>query len=180
MSRFNPFNNDKPAIYFIWAFIIAFIVLLALTSRAEAETEFEYGATFVHGKYSDGSAIFFSETWDGKYLIGLGLIGDQEGTWTFWRPVSLGHEVPIKEVVTMGSNMLVHAQRLVTYKKVTLGLGVAKWQHTNKLIGDELGFSLSIRVRLGNNIGLSYRHFSNGGTATPNTGQDILLIGYRF
>jgi len=82
--------------------------------------------------------------------------------------------------ITVGSNMMVQAQRLVTYKKVTLGVGVANWQHTSRILGDEFTFSLSVSYRLNDSWGLRYRHFSNAGTASPNAGQDILLIGYSF
>ena len=159
-NRFNPFNNDKPAVYIIWAFIALVVLFLAVAARAE--TEFELGATFMYSNYSDGSALMISETWDGKYLIGFGIVGDQKS-----------------EGDVVKSNMLVQAQRLVSYKDITLGLGVAGWQHESRLIGAKLGFSLSLGYALGN-WNVRYRHYSNGGTAYPNSGQDILLVGYRF
>jgi len=165
-NKFNPFNNPKPAIYFIAGFIALAVVFLSC--EAKAETQIEWGPTFASTNYSNGSALFFSEVFgEGKYLVGLGLIGDQSGDFN-------------EGTITIKSYMLVHAQRLVTYKKVTLGLGIANWQHTNRMLGDEFTFSLSLSYRLGEHLDVRYRHFSNGGTATPNSGQDILLIGYRF
>jgi len=174
-NRFNPFNNPKPAIYFILGFILLVAFFLAKESRAE--TDIEWGATFAGGKYTHGSALFFSETWDDKYLIGFGLVGDQHRIFNTWGIVP-GRAVPTK--ITVKSNMMVQAQRLVTYKKVTLGIGVAKWQHTSRIFGDTFTFALSLSYEINNSWDFRYRHFSNGGTASPNSGQDILLIGYRF
>jgi len=164
-NRFNPFNNPKPAIYFILGFIV--LVALFLSFESKAETHMEWGPTFASSEYSNGSALFFSEIWQDKYLVGFGLIGDQEGNFK-------------EGTITVKSNMLVQAQRLVTYKKVTLGIGVARWQHTNRMLGDEFTFALSLSYALNSSWDIRYRHFSNGGTASPNSGQDILLIGFRF
>ncbi len=175
-NRFNPFNNPKPAIYFIAGFIA--LAAVFLSCEAKAETQFEWGATFAGGKYSNGSALFFSEVFgDGKYLVGFGLVGDQYRTFNTWGIVP-GKAVPTK--ITVTSNMLVQAQRLITFKRVTLGLGVANWQHTSRILGDEFTFALSLSYALNSSWDIRYRHFSNGGTATPNSGQDLLLIGYRF
>lgn len=172
-NRFNPFNNPKPAIYFIAGFIV--LSALFLSCEAKAETRMDWGATFAGGKYTHGSALFFSEVWQDKYLVGFGLVGDQHRNFHVWH----GNEV-FREKITVTSNMLVQAQRLVTYKKVTLGLGVAHWQHTSRILGDEFTFALSLSYNINRNWDIRYRHFSNGGTASPNAGQDILLIGYRF
>jgi len=178
-NRFNPFNNPKPAIYFIFGFLI--LVAFFLAKESKAETDIEWGATFAGGKYTHGSALFFSETWDGKYLIGFGLVGDQYRNFNVWVPEGAACcQMVIRRKVNVGSNLMVQAQRLVTYKKVTLGLGVAHWQHTSRIFGDEFTFALSLSYALNSSWDIRYRHFSNGGTASPNAGQDILLIGYRF
>ncbi len=159
-GKFNPFNNDTPAVYIIAAFIGLVVLFLALA--AKAETEVEVGATVIHQDYSGGSALLFSEKWGGKYLIGFGIVGDQE---------SKGRVIK--------SNLLVQAQRLVSYKDITLGIGVARWQRKSEVMGDEFSFSLSLSYAIGN-WNIRYRHYSNGGTAYPNPGQDILLVGYSF
>ena len=174
-NRFNPFNNPKPAIYFIAGFIV--LAALFLSCEAKAETRMDWGATFAGGKYTHGSALFFSEVWQDKYLIGFGLVGDQHRIFNTWGIVP-GKAVPTR--ITVTSNMMIQAQRLVTYKKVTLGLGIAHWQHTSRIFGDEFTFALSLSYNINRNWDIRYRHFSNGGTASPNSGQDILLIGYRF
>jgi len=81
-NRFNPFNNPKPAIYFIAGFIV--LVALFLSCEAKAETRMDWGATFAGGKYTHGSALFFSEVWQDKYLIGFGLVGDQHRIFNTW------------------------------------------------------------------------------------------------
>jgi len=166
-GKFNPFNNPKSALYFIYAFIAAFIIFALLAEDADAEMRVEAGAAFLSAEYSEGAALFFSEVLDDKYLLGLGIVGDQNGAFN-------GGNIRVR------SNLVVQAQRLITYKRVTLGLGPAYWQHTNRALGSELLFSLSLGVNLWENWDFMYRHYSNGGTASPNTGQDLLLIGYRF
>ena len=166
-GKFNPFNNPKSALYFIYAFLAAFIIFALLAKNANAEMRIEAGAAFLSAEYSEGAAFFFSEVWDGKYLLGLGIVGNQKGVFK-------------EGTINVRSNLVVQAQRLVTYKRVTLGIGPAYWQHTNRAIGSELLFGLSLGVNVGKNWDIMYRHFSNGGTATPNSGQDLLLIGYRF
>ena len=71
-NRFNPFNNPKPAIYIIAGFIV--LVVVFLSYEAKAETQIEWGPTFASSEYSKGSALFFSEVWQDKYLVGFGLI----------------------------------------------------------------------------------------------------------
>ena len=171
----HPSNNKAPAIYFVGLFVVALLFFFSCESKAE--TRFDWGATFAGGKYTNGSAVFLSEVWQDKYLIGLGLVGDQHRIFNTWG-IEPGKAVPVK--ITVKSNMMVQAQRLVTYKRVTLGVGVAHWQHTSRILGDEFTFALSLSYRLGDSWDLRYRHFSNAGTASPNAGQDLLLIGYRF
>ncbi len=167
-GKFNPFNNPKSALYFIYGFIALFIlVALVAVKDAKAEMRIEAGAAFLSAEYSDGAALFFSEVWDDKYLLGFGIVGNQKGEFS-------------EGTIDVRSNMVVQAQRLVTYKRITLGIGPAYWQHTNRAIGSELLFALSLGVNVGKNWDIMYRHFSNGGTASPNSGQDLLLIGYRF
>jgi len=181
--KHQPFNNDPPALYIIWAFIVAVIIFLSLVVTVKAETWLEGGATFAGGEPTNGTTIFISEVWQDKYLLGFGLIGDQHRDFNTWGIVP-GKAVPVR--FDIGSNIVVHAQRLVTYRAVTLGLGVAHWQHTSRILGDTLTFSLFLAYKrpekwwgwLPNDI--RFRHFSNGGTASPNAGQDLLLLGWRF
>jgi len=173
--KYQPFNNKPPTIYIIWSFIVAVIIFLILVNKVKAETWLEVGATFVGDTNTNGSTLFISEVWQDKYLLGLGLVGDQQ--------------IPNKfssMKIDVRSNMVFHAQRLITYRAVTLGVGVATWQHTSRIFGDTFTFSLSLAYKrpeywwgwLPNDI--RYRHFSNGGTASPNTGQDLLFLSWRF
>jgi len=183
--KHQPFNNEPPALYFIWGFIVAVIIFLALsiTNKVYGETWLEGGVTFAGGTNTNGSAIFFSEVWDNKYLLGFGLVGNQHRTFNVWG-IEPGKAVPVR--FDVGSNMVVHAQRLITYRAITLGLGVAGWQHKSRILGDTFTFSLFLAYQrpekwwgwLPNDI--RYRHFSNGGTASPNAGQDLLLLSWRF
>ncbi len=181
-----PFNNEPPALYIIWGFIVTIIIFLALVAtsgKAQAETWLEGGVTFAGGTYTNGSTLFLSEVWDDKYLIGLGLVGDQHRVFNTWG-IEPGKAVPMR--IDIRSNMLIYAQRLITYRAVTLGVGVAHWQHTSRILGDTFTFSLSLGYRFPERWWgwlpdhVRYLHKSNGGTASPNAGQDLILAGWRF
>ena len=164
MSKFNPFNNNKTAVIAIAIFVVSF---LWIRSCEAAETIVEVGPTILSADYSDGVAIMLSERLQNKYMLGFGLVGDQTCK------CSEGD-------VELGNNIMLQAQRLVTYKRITLGLGVAYWQNLNRAIGEHLTFALSIEIDLPSKWDLRIRHYSNAGSGTPNLGQDLITLGWRF
>ena len=77
------------------------------------------------------------------------------------------------------SNILVFGQRTVYYKNMNLGLGLAYLDKTTRVNGSNLNYMLSIGYDW-DKWYLVIRHISNAGTSKPNSGQDMLNIGYNF
>jgi hypothetical protein len=60
-----------------------------------------------------------------------------------------------------------------------IGIGAAYFQNTNRALGKNLTWSLSLGFG-GEHWSVRFRHFSNAGSGSPNLGQDLLTIGYEF
>jgi hypothetical protein len=137
------------------------------------------GPTVLSGELSDGVALLISETWNDRYLLGFGLIGEQTGKFS-------------EGDVFIGNNLFVRAQLLVSgpdkwawARNIELGIGPAYLQNTNRALGSHFTINISIAFKTPRKGWLPDRytidHFSNAGTAKPNAGQDIYVaIGYDF
>ena len=161
MSSKLPFNNSRVALYVIGVFLLGFLGLRACEAQA-AETIVE-GEIAIVSLESEGYTLGITERFAGKYDIGVNLIGEQ---------TTHGEKVD--------NNFIVHADRVVTWKSVELNLGLAYWQDKNRLNGCHGGFSLGGAFNLNEKLAVRWRHFSNAGTCSPNVGQDMLLVAWKF
>lgn len=144
---------------------MAFVLLLAFFFYKEAKAaEFELGPTILSGEYSEGGALMVTER-VGRWSIGGGFTSDQycHCNW----PADLG------------SNIFFQGQRIVEYKAFEMGIGAAYWQNTNRALGKNLTWSLSIGAG-GEHWSVRIRHYSNAGSGRPNLGQDMITLGYSF
>ena len=110
---------------------------------------------------------------DGRYSWGMGYIYKQDVT---------PRNEPRQE---LQENLWIQGQRRVCFLRddnVCLGLGAAYFNRTNRALGSHFTAALSVEVQPQSNSpwGLSYRHYSNAGSATPNMGQDMLMVTYTF
>ncbi len=152
----------KPVVYMVIGFLIAFIWMRS----AEAATT-EGGAAIASSELS-GAVISYSERLDDKWDIGLFVVGEQ----SFQKADGK---------VRIGVNAAIHAQRVVSWKRLEMGLGAAYWQNRNRLLGCHFTFSLSVRAYSPKErFFVTARHFSNAGSCSPNSGQDMFLFGWRF
>lgn len=154
-----------------WMIVLGFVVLMMVgfCHEAKAEIKTEIGVGLLSGEYSQGQAGIISERWvGGKYAVGLGVISRQEVT---DRGGNLHKLRP---------NLFVFAQRRVTLGDWSFGLGPAYLNSTNRAIGSNFAAALSIEWEFSRHWSLNLRHFSNAGSARPNMGQDMLMIGYTF
>jgi len=175
------FNNNKSALYAIFALIALAVLFWANRSEADEVTRLEIGPTVLSGQYSDGVAVMVSEIFNDRYLIGFGLIGQQTGKFN-------------EGDVQVGNNIMLQAQFLVQgpdkwawARQIELGLGLAYFQETNRVFGRNLTFSLSLGYEKPDRWWrwlpdhYTYRHYSNAGSGSPNAGQDLLfMFGYDF
>ena len=157
-------KDSKLKIDGVWV-VIAFIIALIFFFYKEANAvEIEAGPGFLSGEYSEGGAVIINES-VGKWDIGGGYFSKQT--------CHCRYPDDLKE------NIFFHGQRIVEYKKWELGIGAAYFQNTNRALGKNLTWSLSVGFG-GEHWSVRIRHFSNAGSGSPNLGQDLLTIGYAF
>jgi hypothetical protein len=67
------------------------------------------------------------------------------------------------------------------FGRFDVGLGIAYVQNDDIYNSCHANFTLSLGYRFrGLPVTVGVRHFSNGGTCSPNVGRDLLLVGWRF
>lgn len=156
------FDNPKPVVYLILAFLVAFFLMRSCEAEA-SEGIIEVGPTFT-GEFNGGVGLVYTERLAGKWDVGVMLVSDQQ-----W-----------ENVPRVGNNGGIFVQRVVKYKAFEMGLGAAGWINTSRIIGCHLGYTLSVRYNITPRVPLTIRHWSNAGTCDRNRGQDLLTIGWRF
>ena len=151
-------------VYLVAAFFI--LLCLAFCDDARAGVEIEVGPTFLSGEWSEGGVLLISETFENKFMVGAGYMSKQycHCTWP----------TEVRE------NIFIFGARKVRYKKVDLSIGMAYFQNTNRALGKNLTFGLSLGYTFNKHWFINARHWSNAGSGSPNLGQDALTIGYSF
>ena len=152
--------------FFTCVFLSTVILFLAITPGhvCYAETtRIEAGPGVLSAEFSHGYGVILSEIWQDKYILSVGWFSDQK----------FNHR-------SVDENTFVMAHWLFTYKRLKLGFGAALWENTNRALGRKFTLMEQIGMRFYGNWDINYRHWSNGRTAKPNAGQNILSIGYNF
>ena len=146
------------------AVLVAIFIIGFLAIRScEGATTFEMG-TVVFNDEASGVVILISEVIADKYAVGVGLLEPDY----------------IKDRSTWEPFMLVQVQRYVTYKRLTLGIGVTYWQNKLKDDLEQFTFTEMIRLNISKSFDVYYRHWSNAGAGNRQLGEDALLFGIRF
>ena len=154
-----------------WMLVVVFVLLLlfGFYKEANAEVSVELGATFLSGEFSDGGGLLLSETFDDKWRIGMGFTSEQVVT------------DRSNDTYHVRNNLFVHGQRLVPItRNLDFGIGVGYFNATTRWNGSHFVASLSMEYSLNDKWSLNYRHWSNAGSASPNMGQDLFSVGYKF
>jgi len=158
------FPHQKPVRYVLVAFVLALIAAFATQCRAGG-LQLEAGSTIVRG---ETPSIGFVKSWrnrgvgDYSYECGFGLVGSS----TF-----KGREQRNQGVAEC---LLVDG-----FGRFDIGAGLAA-QSSADDYNTRVNFSLLLRWRITDRLSLAYRHRSNSGTASPNYGRDVLLVGWRL
>ena len=66
------------------------------------------------------------------------------------------------------------------FQHLSVGFGVIYFNHVDRLNGSTFNFWDTIRYRFTNHYSVEYVHISNAGITSPNTGRDMVLVGYKF
>jgi hypothetical protein len=170
MQKLNQWRNivgkdSKLGINGVWIIAVFLLVIGYFFWYEDANAaEFEIGPALLSGEYSEGGTLIFTER-VGKWSLGGGYVSEQycHCTW----PTSL------KE------NIFFQGQRIVEHKKFEIGLGAAYFQNTNRALGKNLTWALSLGYG-GEHLSVRFRHYSNAGSGSPNLGQDMVTLGYNF
>ena len=157
------FDNPKPAVYMILAFLVGFFLLRSCEVEA-SEATLEIGPTF-SGEFNGGMGLVYTERFNGTWDVGTMIMSDQ--TWNDGNSHA-------------GNNGGLFGQRIVRYKSFEMGLGASYWINQSALIGDEFAWALSLGWQFNDHASLRIRHWSNAGTVDRNRGQDILTFGWTF
>ena len=164
-------NNPKPMRWLVVGIIVVFLTFISC-ENANAETTFELGVPATSLHFNESINFVLTERWNGKWQIGLGLVGEQVD--------KFGRDIR--------NNMFFFAQRVTRgpgkLDNLLLGVGVGYFGHETSVMGSRLNFTLSIEY---NNPRKGIwpdfyviRHFSNAGTSPPNSGQNLFNFGYSY
>ena len=158
-------KDSKLKINGVWI-VLAFVVVLCFFAYKEANAfEAEVGPGFLSGEYSEGGAAIITERF-GKWSVGGGYVSKQT--------------CHCRYPADLDENIFFQGQRMFDYKNAELGIGAAYFQNTNRALGKNLTWSLSLGYRFTDHWTVRIRHWSNAGSGSPNLGQDLLTIGYNF
>ena len=157
-------KDSKLKIHGYWI-VLAFLFLLAFFFSQESESaELEIGPTNLSGEWSGGGMILLTER-EGKWAFGGGYVSEQycKCTWP----------------ADIKPNIFFQVHRVIDYKNWEIGIGPTYFQNTNRALGTNLNWGLSVGYKY-KKWSIRLRHYSSAGSGTPNLGQDILTVGYRF
>lgn len=162
----------KP-LYLVGLFILLMLYLFA--REAKADVQIEVGVTNLSGDWARGGVLMLSERF-GRYDLGIGYVSKQNVT------VTCGPHLPATSrcAFEIRENIFIHAQRIVKYKRCEMGLGPAWFQNTSRVFGKQFNFGMMVGCNIFKQAFVRIRHWSNAGSASPNLGQDVITIGWRF
>ena len=169
------FNNPKKATYGIVIFILLFVASLIYSNLVRgAELDFAYGRTVIRGQTDvlALTAVWPKSIGPADAYLGMVLVG----TYTL-APSQPGWLCS----VCVGKNQVFVRMGVTSHiKRVGFTLGVAAKQHDDVLNTGNITFNLGLDYRLFEHVRVSYIHFSNAGTESPNIGRDMVTVGWRF
>lgn len=160
------FKNTKGTRIAVGVFLVCILTFFAY--EAKGETTAEGGITVLNLEHSDGYNIFITERFNDKWSAGLGLVGEQVDKYE-------------REI---DNNLHIFGQRVVSgpgiLSRVELGIGLNYALNKTTVNGSNLNYHLSLQLDVTDKVYFIYRHISNAGSRSPNTGQDLLNFGWRF
>lgn len=146
--------------------VLAFIVIACFVWYKSADAiELEVGPTFLSGEFAEGGMLVLSAPLSKRWYLGGGYTSKQQ--------------CHCRYPADLDENIFFQVQHRAQWKLLEIGIGPAYWQNTNRALGKNLTWSLSMGL-VGEHWSVRLRHFSNAGSGTPNLGQDALTIGYAF
>ena len=158
-------KDSKLGIEGVWIVLAALLLMCFVGYKTADAVEIEAGPGFLSGEYSEGGVLIFNSELYKGWHIGGGYVSKQTCHCTY--PADLDE------------NIFFQVQHRAKWKLLEVGIGPAYWQNTNRALGKNLTWSLSLGLG-GEHWSVRLRHFSNAGSGSPNLGQDMLTLGYQF
>jgi len=152
--------SENKAGWLILAFIVGLYFMLSEEAKADTAIWVAPETQFIAGHKAPGTAMQFTESFgEGKYEISLLLnVGTED----------------------VDNNAAFIVQRVVTYKRYSMGLGGALWQNETRAWNATKTFALDLRWRITDRWRVKWQHFSTGGSSRRNGGLDMIMVGYDF
>jgi len=150
--------------------LFVIILLVAFCHEARSQVSIEAGPTILSGEPAEGGALILSERFNDRWEVQVGYLSEQYVD-TCGRPDC---QFDIRENIFLGG------QRVVGWERFKLGIGMAAFQNINRALGCRVNFNLLIEWRWSAHVVSRIRHFSSAGSCTPNMGQDMVTLGWRF
>lgn len=168
LRRFIPFNPGKPMVQLaVGALVLLFIVAAATTCHgAEARVEFGAGSTVARGETGvlDLAVAMPKAVKDADFVVGVTFVGQ-----------STYADQPQR------NNFMWRAELRDGFGPLGVSLGAAFIQNEDRYNSCDVNFTLGLHYLIRPlGMQLTARHFSNGGTCSPNLGRDMLLLIKRF
>lgn len=152
-----------------------------MSTLSFAETRLEVGPTLLSMEYSDGFSAILFERFDDKWDIGIGWISEQTMHTGDYVDIPFTTEIVNRTEIVheLRENIFIIGQRVFHVEYFEFGIGIAYFNNINRGLGSKMTLPLTIAFTW-KDYSIRFRHFSNGGSATPNTGQDMVTFGYTF
>lgn len=148
-------------------YLILFLLLITPSVYA-GDVIIEAGPTMLSKEYAKGGSVVLTERFYGTFDLSIGFITEQEVT------TNRGNFYALNQNIFVAGYKVFHTNRF------EYAVGVAIFQNTNRALGCELTLPVYIGYKLTHRTVFKYRHFSNAGSCTPNMGQDMFTLSYRF
>ena len=165
------FNNPEGAVKIIIVIILLFIAYAAI---AEDQLEVAAGPTYT-SQFNGGAAISISKRWGDNFDTGLTIISAQS-----WEEVNIGNNG------TVWAAFVAHRpESWLPVLPSEVSIGANFWfKEQSPINGCKAGWLLKLGWGLPDwGIApdfLLIDHRSNAGICSPNRGQDMLMLGWRF
>jgi hypothetical protein len=163
-----PFNQGNTKTQTGVAVVLLLLIAAFATQCAKAEESYVQmglGSTVVRGTAPViDLALVYPDAGpkDARIEVGATFIGGSTHQYQFQR-----------------NNFAIRAAVIDALGRLDVGIGVAYLQNTDTYNGSHLNFNLLLGYR-GDNWGIRWSHFSNGGTVSPNKGRDMVYAYREF
>jgi hypothetical protein len=159
------FQNPKSMLKWIALFVgILIAAILCSTVGNTAELEMGYGKAVLRGETDVAAVTVVWPNQIGKIDLFAGtlLIGSYE-----------------YKGAAYDNNIVLRTGFTAHIRQFGATLGVVKIAHEDRLNSGDVNFNLGLSYRY-KDLTASYLHISNAGTHSPNTGRDMVVLGWRF